>query len=58
LRILHQVRDYRAFQQRLLDKGYAVKLGTSLTTSEKPITDDVSKVVNAILSLYPSQQAL
>ncbi len=48
LRIANQVRDYRAFQERLITQGHAVRVDQPLTTPARPIEDDLSTVVAAI----------
>jgi mitochondrial fission protein ELM1 len=48
LRIANQVRDYRAFQDALIAQGHAVRVGQPLTTPDKPIEDDLSRVTAAI----------
>jgi hypothetical protein len=48
LRIANQVRDYRAFQDALIAQGHTVRVGQPLTTPDKPIEDDLSRVTAAI----------
>lgn len=48
LRIANQVRDYRAFQDLLIAQGHAVRVDQPLTAPDKPIEDDLSRVVAAI----------
>jgi mitochondrial fission protein ELM1 len=48
LKLVRQVRDYRAFQKKLIAQGHATPLDQPFTTPDKPLEDDLSSVVSAI----------
>lgn len=47
--LVRQVRDYRAFQNRLIEQGHAVPVHIPLRTPDMPLQDDLSLVVDAIV---------
>jgi mitochondrial fission protein ELM1 len=49
LGLVRQVRDYSAFQNKLIAQGHAVKIDQPLVTPNKPLNDDLSSVVDAIV---------
>ena len=60
LGVVRQVRDYRAFQNKLMAQGHAVPIDRPLTTPNKPLEDDLTRVVAAItaFALRPMQERL
>jgi mitochondrial fission protein ELM1 len=49
LGVVRQVRDYRAFQNKLIAQGHAVPINQPFATPDQPLEDDLSKVVAEIV---------
>ncbi len=49
LKLVRQVRDYRAFQNKLIAQGHAVPIDQPLTMPKRPLEDHISSVVSAIV---------
>ncbi|HFD12498.1 MAG TPA: nucleoside-diphosphate sugar epimerase [Crenotrichaceae bacterium] len=49
LGIARQVRDYRAFQSKLITQGYAVLIDQPLTKPDQPLVDELPCVVDTIV---------
>ncbi len=49
IKVARQVRDYRAFQSKLIKQGHAVSINQPLVSPAHPLNDDLSRVVSAIV---------
>ncbi|MEE9344460.1 MAG: ELM1/GtrOC1 family putative glycosyltransferase [Methylococcales bacterium] len=54
LGVVRQVRDYRAFQNKLIAQGHAVPIDQPFITPDQPLEDDLTRVIAAIVQFVGS----